>query len=131
MFISRQLNNSSLSKGFLENRWAGTYSPAMNGFFTSISVIFSWGVLLFGILGVIFYRFASVESAVLSVFIIYYVLNLFIIGAEPRLMVPVLPFLGIFTASVFVNGSIDRLQEQGADEEIVTGGGTPNTVELS
>jgi ABC-type siderophore export system fused ATPase/permease subunit len=103
----------------------------MNGFFTSISVIFSWGVLLFGILGVIFYRFASVESAVLSVFIIYYVLNLFIIGAEPRLMVPVLPFLGIFTASVFVNGSIDRLQEQGADEEIVTGGGTPNTVELS
>ena len=23
-FVSRQLNNSSLSKGFLENRWAGT-----------------------------------------------------------------------------------------------------------
>lgn len=116
-FVSRQLNDSSLSKGFIEKRWTGTYSPAMNRILTNISIIFSWGILLFGVLGVILYRFGSVESAVMSVFIIYYVLNLFIIGVEPRLMVPVLPFLGIFAASVFFNGHINPPQEQSSKDE--------------
>lgn len=111
-FVSRQLNDSSLSQGFLEKRWAGTYSPAMTRILTSISIIFSWGILLFGVLGVILYRFGSVESAVMSIFIIYYVLNLFIIGVEPRLMVLVLPFLGIFAASVFFNGHTNLPPEQ-------------------
>jgi hypothetical protein len=124
-FVSRQLNNSSLSKGFLEKRWAGTYFPAMNRILTCISIILSWGLLFFGVLGVVRYRFGSVESALMSVFIIYYVLNLFIIGVEPRLMVLVLPFLGIFTAAVFFNGHINPPPGQSSREEIVTGGETP------
>jgi hypothetical protein len=130
-FVSQQLNNSSLSEGLQEKRWAGTYSPAMNRILTSISIIFSWGILLFGILGVILYRFKSVESALMSVFIIYYVLNLFIIGVEPRLMVLVLPFLGIFAASVFYDGHINLSPEQSSQEKIVTDGEPPNAVDLS
>ncbi len=101
-FIHQQLNNSQLASGFQRKKWLGlTASRAVENLLLKVSVILSWLAFLFGLVGIILYRFKSFGGTVLTVYILYYLASLLIVGFNPRFFIQVLPFLGIFATFPF------------------------------
>ena len=91
----RLMNTNAIAKNIHKYRWLNT-----NHFFihaSKISIVFSWFLFIFGILGAIISYRSGWGVIILIGYLGYYLSALFIVGFNARFYIQAMPFLAIFS----------------------------------
>lgn len=89
------LNRSFFKWGLEGNRWDNTSSLGVLEIF---SISLSWFLIVLGGIGLVRFMFVSPVITTLSLFLMYYLSAMAVVGFSPRIFVPTIPFLAIFSA---------------------------------
>ncbi|GEM_PF-5785630 len=99
-FFSQQLNDSFLDRSVEAGRWGDHLSgDSWVKWLTRFTTFSSWAVFFLGLSGLAVSGFRSFGRAVVSIYLLYYLGSLLVVGFNPRFFIQAIPFLSLYSAA--------------------------------